>query len=86
MLRHTSNFWSYPHQKKKGSSYQRVSANSRQGRAQQPVDLSPLDFYLWRHLKAFLYSPPNKNEDKLLRRIFYVCQTFRNHPGIFEGV
>jgi hypothetical protein len=63
-----------------------VSANSLQGRAQQPVDLSPLDFYLWRKLKAFLYSPPNKNEDKLHRRIFDVCQTIRNYPGFFEGV
>jgi len=50
------------------------------------LNLSSLDFYLWTHLKAFLYSPPNKNEDKLHRRIFYVCQTIRNHPGIFEGV
>jgi len=63
-----------------------MCVRSLQGRVQQAADLSSLDFYMWTHLKAFLYSPPNKNEDKLHRRIFHVCQTIRNHRGIFEGV
>jgi hypothetical protein len=46
-------------------------------------DLNPLDFYLWKHLKALMYAAPVDNEETL-HRIVDACQTIRNCPGISE--
>jgi hypothetical protein len=61
-----------------------MSANtSFQGTAQQHVDLSPLDFYLWGLLIILVYSAPIENEEQL-HCIFYTCQTIHNCPSTFE--
>ena len=56
------------------------------GAAQQLVDLRPLDFYLWGHLKPLLYSSPIENEGTLHQRFSDVCQTNRNRFGAFASV
>jgi hypothetical protein len=47
-------------------------------------DLNPLDFYLWGHLKTFVYAAPIDNEGALHHRIVDACQTTCNYSGIFE--
>jgi hypothetical protein len=47
-------------------------------------DLDPLDFYMWRHLKALAYAAPVDNKEGLAIRTVDACQTIRNHPAIFE--
>jgi hypothetical protein len=50
---------------------------------QRSPDLNPLDFYLWGHLKPFVYATPDKGKARNLR-IVDACQTNRNYPGIYE--
>jgi hypothetical protein len=60
-----------------------MSANRFRGTAQQRVNLNPLDFYLWGHLKSPVYTAPF--EDEIFHEhIFDACQTLRNRPGTFE--
>jgi hypothetical protein len=59
---------------------------SFRGTAQQLLDISSLDFYLWGNLKPLGYSALIENEETLHQRIFYVCHTIRKRPGTFEGV
>jgi hypothetical protein len=47
-------------------------------------DLSPMNMYLWGHLKALVYAAPVDNEDALHHRTVDACQTIRNYPGNFE--
>jgi hypothetical protein len=49
-------------------------------------DLNYLDFYLWEHLKIFVYAAAVDNEAALHHRIVDACQNIRNYPGIFERV
>jgi hypothetical protein len=56
------------------------------GTVQECVDLNPLDFYLWGHLKTLVYSATIESEDALCQCIFDACQTICNHPGTFERV
>jgi hypothetical protein len=48
-------------------------------------DLSPLDFYLWRHLETLVYSGPVENEETLHQRIFMRVKPFSIAPGALEG-
>ncbi|KAJ8887984.1 hypothetical protein PR048_007469 [Dryococelus australis] len=47
-------------------------------------DLSPLDFYLWGHLKAPVYATPVDDVGTLHNRIVVGCETIRNFPGIHQ--
>jgi hypothetical protein len=47
-----------------------------------PLDLNPLDFYLWGHLKTLVHAAPFDNEETLHRRIVDACQTIRNYPKV----
>lgn len=49
-------------------------------------DLNPLDYYLWGHLKQYVYSVPIPDEQTLLHRIEEGCQQIRQNPGIFGRV
>ena len=60
-----------------------MSSNNFRGKGKQRVDLSPLDFYLWEHLKSLLYSDPNENEETVHQSIFDAFQTIRNRLGGF---
>jgi hypothetical protein len=43
-------------------------------------DLNPLDFYLWGHLKTFVYAAPVDNEEALRHRIVDAWQTICKLP------
>jgi hypothetical protein len=47
-------------------------------------DLTPLDSYLWGHLRSLVYAAPVDNEETLHHRIVDACQTIRNCPRISE--
>jgi hypothetical protein len=38
-------------------------------------DLTPLDFFLWGHIKARVYRTPVLNEDDLIERIFEAARS-----------
>jgi hypothetical protein len=58
---------SSPHQTKEKSLYKNMSSC---GTDQQHVDIKPLDFYLWGHLKTLVYSAPIENGETLNQHIF----------------
>ncbi|EZA47816.1 hypothetical protein X777_15340 [Ooceraea biroi] len=47
-------------------------------------DLTPLDFFLWGHLKQQLYATPPANVQDLKDRIVRICRTIR--PQILQRV
>jgi hypothetical protein len=47
-------------------------------------DFNPVDFYVWAHLKAFVYASPVDNVEALHHRTVDDCQTIRNYHRIFE--
>jgi hypothetical protein len=49
-------------------------------------DCNPLDFYLWGHLKTFVYAAPVDNEETLHHRTVDAWQTICNHPGNFARI
>jgi hypothetical protein len=77
---------SSPHQNKERSSYQHISSNSFWGTSQKLVDLGPLDFYLWIHLEALVYSAPIYNEETIHQHSLYACQIICTHPKTYERV
>jgi hypothetical protein len=64
--------------KKEKRLYYYLSGTSLRGTAKQDVELNPLDFYLWGHLRTPVYSAAIENEDTLYQSIFYACQTILN--------
>jgi len=58
---------SFLRQNKEKSSYKNVSFR---GTDRQHVDIKPLDFYLWGHLKTLVYSAPIENGEVLNQHIF----------------
>ncbi|KAJ8891778.1 hypothetical protein PR048_004331 [Dryococelus australis] len=51
---------------------------------EESIDLTPLDFYSWGHLKALVYATPVDDVDTLRNRIVVGCETIRNFPGIHQ--
>lgn len=49
-------------------------------------DLNPLDFFLWGHCSALVYSTPVNDVDDLRQRIIDAFDTIRNTQGIFQRV
>ena len=49
-------------------------------------DLTPLDFYLWGHLKSRVYATQSNTRQELWQRVQEACREVRNTPGIFERV
>ncbi|KAJ4439310.1 hypothetical protein ANN_07432 [Periplaneta americana] len=49
-------------------------------------DLNPLDFYLWGHLKSFVYSSPVPDLESLRNRIVACSEDMRNTPGVWDRV
>jgi len=43
-------------------------------------DLTPLDYYLWGHIKTLVYETKVKSKAALHHRIFAVAECFHNHP------
>ena len=50
------------------------------------LDLNPLYFFLWRHLKTLVCATPVDNVVDLLPRIVDGCNTIRTTPGLLERV
>jgi len=44
-------------------------------------DLTPLDFYLWGHVKTLVYESKVDSRAALCDRIFSVAELIRNHPN-----
>lgn len=49
-------------------------------------DLTPLDFFLWGHVKAIVYETPVNTINELRERIVAAFERVRNIPGIFARV
>lgn len=49
-------------------------------------DLTPMDFYLWGHLKTLVYSSPVDTREELLQRITFHCDVIRNNAGLLWRV
>ena len=44
-------------------------------------DLTPLDYYLWGHMKTLVYETKVDSREALRDRIFAVAEHIHNHPG-----
>lgn len=49
-------------------------------------NLTPLDFFLWRHLKSLVYETPVNTKEELVESIMAAAKIIRETPGIFEKV
>nr|XP_015922443.2 uncharacterized protein LOC107450974 [Parasteatoda tepidariorum] len=49
-------------------------------------DLTPLDFYLWGHMKSIVYETPVTSDMDLIARIAEAAVRVRDTPGQFERV
>ncbi|KMQ84443.1 transposable element tc3 transposase [Lasius niger] len=45
-------------------------------------DLTPLDFFLWGHLKSLVYDIPIESEEDLITRIMAACEVTQAMPNI----
>jgi len=43
-----------------------------------------MDFFLWGHIKALIYTSPVVSEEDLIALITEASTTIRQQPGIFE--
>ena len=76
---------SSPHQNKGKKIHISMAANSFRGTAPRSPNHNPLDFYLCRHLKTLLGSPPIINEATIQWRISGIYQTMLNCHETLEG-
>lgn len=49
-------------------------------------DLTPLDFFLWGHMKALVYETPVVSQEDLVARVAAAAYDIQHRPGIFERV
>ena len=49
-------------------------------------DLTPLDFFLWGHIKRLVYETPVPDEETLLARILAASHEVRGMPDVFGRV
>src|SRR5258705_3354060 len=49
-------------------------------------DLTPLDFFLWGHVKSLVYATAVETQEELTARIIAACEDVQRTPGIFERV
>lgn len=47
-------------------------------------DMTPLDFYLWGHMKSLVYETPVESEEDLVARILAAAQEIETTPGTFD--
>ena len=47
------------------------------------LDLTPIDFFLWGHIKALIYMSPVGSEEDLIAHIVEAAASIRQQPGIF---
>jgi hypothetical protein len=49
-------------------------------------DLTPLDYFLWGHIKSLVYETPVDTEEDLVARIADACGRVQEMPAIFEHI
>ncbi|KAJ8892193.1 hypothetical protein PR048_004773 [Dryococelus australis] len=49
-------------------------------------DLTPMDLFIWEHVKSVVYSVPVATRQELVERIFAACDQQRQRPDIFATV
>jgi len=49
-------------------------------------DLTPLDYYLWSHMKTLVYETKVKSREELRDRIFAAVEHIRNHTDDIASV
>jgi hypothetical protein len=49
-------------------------------------DLTPLDFYLWEHLKTVVYATTVNDAEDLCECVQNACQVIRNDNLVFERI
>jgi hypothetical protein len=49
-------------------------------------DVTPLDFYLWGHLKTVICAPPVNDSDDLWECVQNACQVIRDDNLVFEQI
>jgi hypothetical protein len=49
-------------------------------------DLTPLDFYLWGHLKTVVYATPVNDAENLLQRVQNACHVIRDDNWVLERI
>lgn len=49
-------------------------------------DMTPLDFYLWGHMKSLIYETPVETEMDLVGRIVAAAGCIADDPGVFDRV
>jgi hypothetical protein len=52
--------------------------------ASRSPDITPMDFVLWGHIKAPIYTSPLDSEGDLIARIVEAAAAIRQQTGIFE--
>jgi hypothetical protein len=52
------------------------------GTDQQRVDMNPLDFFVWGHLKTLVYSGRIENEETLHQRYLMPVKPFATAPAL----
>jgi hypothetical protein len=50
------------------------------------MDLIPLDFYLWGHLKTVVYGTPVNGAEDLWEHVQNACQVIRDDDLVFERI
>jgi hypothetical protein len=50
------------------------------------MDLIPLDFYLWGHLKTVVYATPVNDAEDLWERVQNACQVIRDDNLVSEQI
>jgi hypothetical protein len=48
------------------------------------VDITPMEFFLWAHIKALMYTLLDDSEEDLTACIVEAAATITQKPGIFE--
>ena len=48
-------------------------------------DLTPLDFYLWGHMKSLVFTVSPINEEDLVNKIMDAATATKNYPGVIQG-
>ena len=48
-------------------------------------DLTPLDFYLWGHMKSLVYTVNHINEEDLVNIIMDAATAIKNDPGVIQN-
>lgn len=49
-------------------------------------DMTPLDFFVWGHVKSLVYETPVNNVEELVARIILAFDDIREHPAMFPKI